>query len=68
MPQNNSQAYKIGLIVLIVLAVLTAIEFGVAAAHIPWAWIFFIIALIKAWFVVQYYMHLPRLFKTEQGE
>ena len=68
MSQNKKQTYKLGLIVLIVLGVLTAIEFGVGAAHIPWVWIFFLLALIKAWFVLQYYMHLPRLFKAEQGE
>jgi heme/copper-type cytochrome/quinol oxidase subunit 4 len=68
MSQDKKQTYKLGLIILIVLAVLTAIEFGVATAHIPWVWIFFLLALIKAWFVLQYYMHLPRLFKAEQGE
>jgi len=68
MPEKSKPAYKLGLIILIVLAVLTAIEFAISAAHIPWAWIFFLLALVKAWFVLQYYMHLPRLFKAEQGE
>jgi hypothetical protein len=59
--------YKSGLIILIILAVLTAIEFALAAT-LPWAWILFLIALLKAWFVIQHYMHLPRLFKSERGE
>lgn len=68
MSEKKKQAYKLGLIILIVLAVLTAIEFAVSVAHVPWAWVFFLLALLKAWFVLQHYMHLPRLFKAEQGE
>ena len=60
-------AYKSGLTIFILLAVLTVVEFALATT-LPWAWILFLIALLKAWFVIQHYMHLPRLFKPEQGE
>ncbi len=67
MNKEKKAAYRQGVIVLIVLAVLTAIEFAVAllpANAIP---ILFVIALIKAWAVLQYFMHLSTLWSEEEG-
>ena len=66
MDKNKKQSYKLGWTVLIILAVLTGIEFLIASVNVPWTWILFLIAILKAWFVIQNYMHLPRLFKDEE--
>jgi len=63
MSDMNKTAYRLGITVLVVLAILTVIEFVIATANISWTWIIFFIAILKAWFVIQNYMHLPRLFK-----
>jgi len=65
MMENNKKmknAFKIGLYVFILLAVLTIVEYGIAIAGLSWGTLFFGIATVKAWFVVNKYMHLPRLF------
>lgn len=53
-----------GILIFAILAVLTAIEFGLArlevAAVFLWA-----VALLKAGLVVWFFMHLPRVFKSE---
>lgn len=67
MDEKKKLAYKLGVTVLIILAVLTAIEFALASIQINWVWLFFGIAILKAWFVVRNYMHLPRLFNEEEG-
>ena len=67
MEEKKRSAYKVGVTVLVILAVLTVIEFTVASFNFNWTWLMFGIALLKAWFVVQNYMHLPRLFKQEEG-
>ncbi|MBC8331824.1 MAG: cytochrome C oxidase subunit IV family protein [Anaerolineae bacterium] len=65
--ENNTKknALKFGVYVFIILAVLTAGEYAVAVFGGAWWSVLVIIALIKAWFVVQHYMHLPRLFAEE---
>jgi len=66
MQENKKQVYKLGVTVLVVLAVLTAIEFAIAITNGSWGWILYLLATLKAWFVIQHYMHLPRLFKEEE--
>ncbi|MCZ7569456.1 MAG: cytochrome C oxidase subunit IV family protein [Ardenticatenaceae bacterium] len=56
-----------GVSVLIVLAVLTALEFWIGAAT-GWTMLLITIALVKAAIVIQYFMHLPRLFSAEGGD
>ena len=67
MEEKKKNAYKLGVTVLVILAILTAIEFAVASFKFNWAWLMFGIAILKAWFVVQNYMHFPRLFGKEEG-
>ncbi len=62
---EKKKALQFGVYVFIILAVLTAGEFAIAAVGAPWWSALVIIAVIKAWFVVQHYMHLPRLFAEE---
>ena len=59
-------AYRQILLVFLVLAVLTAIEFAIAInldnAAVP----LFLIALVKAGLIVQYFMHIYRLWRPEE--
>jgi hypothetical protein len=68
--ENNGkkEAYQIGLYVFLILAVLTLGEYWLGAVGAPWTVIFFGIAILKAWFVIQNYMHLPRVFAGEEVE
>lgn len=59
-------AYQRGLIVFIGLAVLTAVEFGIALWTGSTIFLF-LIALIKAGLIVQYYMHLGKVLGGEEG-
>jgi cytochrome c oxidase subunit IV len=66
MEKNSKlQAYQIGIYVFIILAVLTAGEYMLGSVGATWWSILIFIAILKAWFVVQNYMHLPRLFNGE---
>jgi cytochrome c oxidase subunit 4 len=59
-------AYRQIILVFLVLVVLTAIEFVVAInldnAAVP----LFLIALVKAGLIVQYFMHVYRLWREEE--
>lgn len=59
---KKAQAYRVGIVVLILLVALTIGEFFIGRIAIGWIAPLFIIALIKAAFIVRDYMHLPRLF------
>ena len=64
---------RLGVNILIILAVLTAVEFGVALLPqlqlgVTQVWpVLIVIALIKAILVIHNYMHFPRLFAPEEG-
>jgi hypothetical protein len=65
---KRNKALRAGVIVLVILGVLTAAEFAVAAFSSA-LWIpLILIALVKAFFVLRDYMHLPRLFANDEGE
>ena len=56
-----------GLLVFVVLAILTAIEFGFALFLNFWP-LLALMALIKAGLVFYYYMHIHRLFEADITE
>jgi cytochrome c oxidase subunit 4 len=60
-------AYRQGLYVLIGLAVLTALEFAVAGLLEGSAVFLFVLALVKAGVILQYYMHLDRVWSEEEA-
>ena len=62
--QARASAYRLGVITLIILAVLTVAEFFIAT-HIPSAILLLIVALIKAAIIVQNFMHIARLWRGE---
>ena len=65
MLKNNDNIFKAGFYIFILLLVLTFVEYGIAVIGVSWGTIFMGIAAVKAWFVIQNYMHLPRLFANE---
>lgn len=68
MSENNGSAgadYRQSVIIALVLAVLTVIEFFVAIQMNSLV-ILMLLALFKAVLVVNFYMHVQRLWKTEE--
>lgn len=63
---KKKEALKIGAGVFFLLAVLTLGEFWVGSVASAWWAPLLGIALIKAFFVIRDYMHLPRLFSGEE--
>ena len=64
--EKIAAAYRVGLAVMILLIVLTIGEFFIGKIAIGWTWPLWGIAIIKAFFIVRDYMHLPRLFEEGQ--
>ena len=63
---KKAQEFRRGVVVLVILAVLTLVEFGIAITTNLW-FLLVVIALVKAAIVIQYFMHLPRVFSEEGG-
>jgi caa(3)-type oxidase subunit IV len=56
-----------GLVVIAVLAVLTAVEFGVALGLDQGRFaVLSLIAVVKAWLIVDYFMHVARAWHPEE--
>lgn len=66
MENRKAAAYRQGVIVFIVLAILTVIEFFVSSAFNGSAVLLLIIALLKAGIIVNFFMHIYRLWRTEE--
>ncbi len=66
MSDRKAAAYRLGVITLIILAVLTAVEFWVGVS-LNSAVLLFIISLIKTAFIIQNFMHVSRLWREEEG-
>jgi hypothetical protein len=58
-------AYRRGVYVLVGLAALTAVEFGVALLFEGSGALLFVLALAKAGTIIQYYMHLDNVWSEE---
>lgn len=56
-----------GVWVMLMLAVLTFGEFLVGVIAPPWGSALLLVAAFKALFVITYYMHVGRLFKSDKG-
>lgn len=64
MNEAKAAAYRRGMFVFIALAILTIIEYFVGVA-LNSAVLLFILALLKAALIVQYFMHIYRLWREE---
>lgn len=64
---QKKQLYRRGLIVLILLLILEVFDYGVAQLLNGSVTILFVLALINAALIVQYYMHITSVFSEEGG-
>lgn len=64
MEANKAAAYRLGVVTLLILGVLTIVEF-VVAIYLGSTVLLLIIALIKAAVIVQNFMHISRLWNEE---
>lgn len=67
MHQTKRSAIGRIMIVAVGLALFTGIEFFVGIAESPSTVLLFLLALVKAWMVVYFYMHISRLWSSEEG-
>ncbi len=63
--KSKTSAFRFSLTVAVVLAVATGIEYFVALIHAGAA-VLLLIGLVKAYFVVNFYMHISRLWTAEE--
>ena len=63
---KKSPPYFNGVIVLIVLGILTAIEYFIGVGDSPSVAVLSVLALIKAAVIVNYYMHVSRMWSSEE--
>lgn len=69
METQKALKLRLGWIVIGGLAVLTAVEYVIAVAiHSNVLPFLAVIALVKAWLIVQYFMHVAQLWHGEEGE
>jgi hypothetical protein len=68
MEAKKLEAFRVGAGVLILLAVMTIGEFWIGAVASAWWAPLLSIAVLKAFFVMRDYMHLPRLFASEEAD
>jgi hypothetical protein len=66
MDDKKKQAYSMGVTILILLAVMTIGEYFVGLIASVWWAPLLGIALLKAFFIVRDYMHLGRLFASDE--
>lgn len=66
MSEKRATAYRQSVAVALVLAILTIIEYF-AAIYMPSTVILMLLALFKAVAVLNYFMHVSRLWKQEEG-
>lgn len=64
MNEKKAAAYRLGVMTLLILGVLTIVEF-VAAVYLQSLILLFIVALVKAVVIVQNFMHIARLWREE---
>jgi hypothetical protein len=65
MNESKAAAYRLGFTTLLILAVLTAVEYFIGVSMSNPATALFVIALVKAAVVVQNFMHVYRLWREE---
>jgi hypothetical protein len=64
--EKKRMAYRIGVAVLILLAVVTIGEYLIGSIAIGWTAPLFAIGLLKAFLIIRDYMHVSRLFGGEE--
>jgi hypothetical protein len=68
--RDEARAQGRGLRIIVILAVLTLVEYLIAVgvdAKVALIVLLSVVALAKAWLIVQYFMHLPKLWQPDGG-
>jgi len=68
MDTKKKEAYQVGIAVFILLIAFTIGEYWIGSIAVAWGWALLIISVIKAFFIIRDYMHLPRLFAGDEEE
>lgn len=68
MEEKRTQAYRQGVVVLLLLGVLTIGEFFIGSVASLWWMPLLGVALLKAFLIVRDYMHIGRLFAGDEEE
>ena len=63
--ERKAAAQRTGVIIFAVLMVLTIVEYFIGAVENPSLVLLFIVALVKAALIVQFFMHIARLWREE---
>jgi fatty acid desaturase len=66
--EKKNQAYRKGVYVFILLAILTAAEYLIARISPMWWALLMVVALVKAFFILRDYMHIAHVFASEEEE
>jgi preprotein translocase subunit SecD len=64
--EKKKDSYRAGLAIFILLIAFTIGEYGIAAVGANIAIVFFVISLIKSFFILRDYMHVGRLFNNQE--
>lgn len=64
---NKLRPLQRGVVIFVVLAILTVIEYFLAIWEVPQI-LLWSVALIKLVLVVQYFMHVYRVFRSDEGD
>jgi hypothetical protein len=64
--EKKPSELKLGVMIFVILAVLTGVEFIVGVALLP-TLILWAIALLKAGLVIWFFMHIRRVFRSQGG-
>lgn len=65
--EKKAAAFRLGIIILVLLAILTAVEYAVAIYLANATILLFIIGLLKAAPILQGFMHMSSLWSEEEG-
>ena len=64
--EKKKNAYGAGLVILVLLAVFTIGEYWIGSVASEWWWALIGIAVLKAFLVIRDYMHVGRLFASDE--
>lgn len=65
METKKKEAYRQIFMIFLILAVFTGVEYGISQMANPSTILLFLIALVKASLIVNYFMHIYRLWREE---
>ena len=65
---KKKEAFQVGIAVFVLLIAFTIGEYWIGSIAVTWGSALLIISVIKAFFIIRDYMHLPRLFAGDEED